>query len=67
MDNSESGNRNKKRDKKNFGSLLAYLKSWDQFGQPVGLSINGESEFKTLYGSIASIGLGIYMFCILMV
>ena len=65
MDNSESGNRNKKRDKKNFGSMLAYLKSWDQFGQPVGLTIKGESEFKTLYGSAASIGLAAYMLYIL--
>ena len=47
--------------KKNWNNFLTYLKSWDQFGKPVGLTIDGEGEFKTLYGSAASIGLGIYM------
>jgi hypothetical protein len=31
----------------------------------VGLTIDGESEFKTLYGSVASIGLSAYMLYIL--
>jgi hypothetical protein len=66
MDNSKSGKRATKNGyKKNFGSLLAYFRSWDQFGQPVGLTIDGESEFKTLYGSAASIGLAGYMLYIL--
>jgi hypothetical protein len=66
MDNNKSGNRHTKNvHKKNFGSLLSYLRSWDQFGQPVGLTIDGESEFKTLYGSAASIGLAAYMLYIL--
>jgi hypothetical protein len=66
MDNNKSGNRHTKNvHTKNFGSLLSYLRSWDQFGQPVGLTIDGESEFKTLYGSAASIGLAAYMLYIL--
>ena len=47
--------------------MLAYLRSWDQFGQPVGLTINGESEFKTLYGSAASILLAGYMLYVLVI
>ena len=66
MENSKSDNcHTKNGNKKNFGSLLAHLRNWDQFGQPVGLTINGESEFKTLYGSAASIGLAAYMLYIL--
>jgi len=51
-----------------FGrKTLAYFKSWDMFGHPVGLSIHGEDEFKTHYGSIATLLLTIYMIFVLYV
>jgi len=53
--------KNQQRDKNIARNMLAYLRSWDQFGHPVGLSIDGESEYKTLYGSIATLILIIYM------
>ena len=51
--------------KKHGSNFLAWLKGYDQFGQPVGLTINGDSEFKTIAGGAASIALGIYMIWIL--
>ena len=47
--------------KKHVGNFLAWLKGYDKFGQPVGLTINGDSEFKTLAGGAASIALGIFL------
>jgi len=38
-------------------NMLAYLKSWDQFGHPVGLSLGGDSKYKTMCGSIATLAL----------
>ena len=48
-----------------MGNFLAWLKSYDKFGQPVGLTINGDSEFKTQAGGVASLALAIYMIWIL--
>ena len=56
------------REGRKFGrKTLAYFKSWDMFGHPVGLSIQGEEEFKTYYGSIATLLLTIYMLFVLYV
>ena len=52
--------------KKHLRNFLNYLTTWDQYGVPVGLTLNGESNFKTIYGAIASIGLGIYMIRVMM-
>ncbi len=54
-----------KSQKNHASNFLAWLKSYDKFGQPVGLTINGNSEFKTIYGGLASLTLGIYMIWIL--
>ena len=50
---------------KSAHNFLSFIKSFDQFGKPVGLTIKGESEFKTLYGGILSVGLQIYFIIIL--
>ena len=47
--------------KKSYHSFLSFLKGLDQFGKPVGLTIDGEGEFKTIYGGAASVGIGIYL------
>ena len=52
---------------KSVHNFLSFLKSFDNFGKPVGLTIDGEGEFKTLYGGAASIGLGIYLIYILVI
>jgi len=44
-----------------WGKFLNYVRSWDSFGRKVGLTHQGDSEYKTLYGSFASIGLGIFI------
>lgn len=44
--------------KRNF---LTWLKKCDLFGQPVGLTINGNSDYKTLAGGAASVLLSIFM------
>ena len=44
--------------KRNF---LTWLKKYDLFGQPVGLTINGNSDYKTLAGGAASVLLSIFM------
>jgi len=51
--------------RRQWGKFLDYVTTWDQYGVPVGLTLNGESHFKTIYGALASIGLGIYMIRIL--
>ena len=51
--------------KQHASNFLACLKSYDKFGQPVGLTINGDSEFKTLAGGVATLALAIYMIWIL--
>jgi hypothetical protein len=33
--------------KKYVSNFLVWLKGYDKFGLPVGLAINGDSEFKT--------------------
>ena len=50
---------------KSAHNFLSFIKSFDQFGKPVGLTIKGESEFKTLYGGILSVMLQIYFTYIL--
>ena len=52
---------------KSVHNFLSFLKSFDNFGKPVGLTIDGEGEFKTLYGVAASIVLGIYLIYILVI
>jgi len=47
--------------KKRWGKFLDYVTSWDQYGVQVGLTLNGESHYKTIYGAIATFALGIYM------
>ena len=37
-----------------------FIKSRDQFGVPVGLTIKGESSYNTIYGGAISIGLTLY-------
>jgi hypothetical protein len=54
-------NGGKKEPKKLARNFLAWLKAYDKFGQPVGLTINGDSEFKTLEGGAASVALGIFL------
>jgi hypothetical protein len=51
--------------KKSAHNFLSFIRSYDNFGKPVGLTIDGESEFKTLYGGAASIGLSVYLIYIL--
>jgi len=46
---------------KKLTTFLNYLRSWDSFGRQVGLTINGDSAFKTLYGSMATLALTIYI------
>jgi len=46
---------------------MHWLKAYDKFGQPVGLTINGDSEFKTIYGGVASLALGIYIIWIVVI
>jgi len=46
--------------KKAAYNFTNFIKSKDSFGVPVGLTIKGESEFKTLYGGILSLCLKIY-------
>lgn len=53
--------------KKHLRNFLNYLTTWDQYGVPVGLTLNGESHYKTIYGAIATIALGIYMIYIMKV
>ncbi len=53
--------------KKTYHSFLSFLKGLDQFGKPVGLTIDGEGEFKTVYGGAASVGIGIYLIRIFVV
>jgi len=53
--------------KKIGNNFFEFLKDFDQFGKPVGLTINGDGEFKTVIGSIASIALAIYMIRILII
>jgi len=53
--------------KKHVGNFLDYIQSWDQFGHPVRLTINGEDTYKTLYGAAASIALGGYLIYIMIV
>ena len=46
---------------KTWHSFLDWLKSYDQFGKPVGLTIDGEDVFKTLQGGIVSVGFMAYI------
>jgi len=48
-------------------NVLEYIKSWDQFGHPINLQLGGEDTYKTLYGSIFSILLALYMTWVLYV
>jgi len=41
--------------------VLDIVKSLDNFGKPISLTYNGETEFKTLYGGILTIWLLSYM------
>jgi len=43
------------------GRFREYIKSWDQFGRKVSLTIDGDDSYKTSYGGYASIALGCYM------
>jgi hypothetical protein len=61
----EKNSKTAKRPKQHASNFLAWLKSYDKFGQPVGLTINGDSEFKTQAGGVASLALAIYMIWIL--
>ena len=55
-------NRKKKfNPKKRVNNFLLWVKSYDKFGLPVGLAINGASEFKTLAGGASSVALGIFV------
>ena len=38
-----------------MGSLLGRVRSFDIFGEPVGLNYKGDSNFKTLLGAFFSI------------
>jgi len=42
-------------------NVLEYIKSWDQFGHPIGLSLGGEDTYKTWYGFIFTILIAGYM------
>ena len=44
---------------------MTWLKSFDHFGKPVGLTIDGEAEFKTLAGGSLTILLACYLIFIL--
>jgi len=55
-------NAKKQQTKNNF---LTWLKSFDHFGKPVGLTIDGEAEFKTLAGGSLTILLACYLIFIL--
>jgi len=44
-----------------LNKVLDIVKGLDNFGKPVSLTYNGETEFKTLYGGILSIALLGYM------
>jgi len=57
----------KKNIKKIGNNFLEYIRNFDQFGKPVGLTINGEGEYKTVYGSIVSLCLVIYILYILVI
>jgi len=48
--------------KKTAYSFVDYIKSKDAYGVPIGLTIKGESEYKTFYGGIISLCLQIYFF-----
>jgi len=48
--------------KKTAYSFVDFIKRLDAYGVPVGLTIKGESEYKTFYGGIISLCLKIYFF-----
>ena len=47
---------------KTWFSFLAWLRSYDQFGKPVGLTMDGDDVFKTLQGGIVSVGFMTYIY-----
>jgi len=71
MRTNKNGNGSKKPQKTKavkFGkSVREYIRSWDQFGHPVALSLGGEDTYKTFYGSIATFLLAAYMAYVLYV
>jgi len=44
-----------------LNKFLDIVKGLDNFGKPVSLTYNGETEFKTLYGGILTIALLSFM------
>jgi len=48
--------------KRTAHSFVDFIKSKDAYGVPVGLTIKGESEYKTFYGGLISLALNIYFF-----
>lgn len=44
-----------------MNKFLDIVKGLDNFGKPVSLTYNGETEFKTLYGGILTIALLSFM------
>jgi hypothetical protein len=48
--------------KKILHSFLSLLKSQDQFGKPVGLTIDGEDVFKTLKGGVVTVAFMTYIY-----
>jgi hypothetical protein len=55
----------KAENQKTKNNFLKWLKSFDHFGKPVGLTIDGETEFKTLAGGSLTIILACYLIFIL--
>ena len=42
-------------------NFFSYLKSYDAFGEPIGLNYDGESTYKTLLGALVTIAIKAFL------
>jgi hypothetical protein len=50
-----------------WSNFQMWLKKFDQFGKPVVLTIDGEEEFRTVFGGLSSIAFASYLIYILVI